>query len=252
MSGSRRHARPRWGVLGLVALLAAMLGIGFNQRHSPPGSRPPTLANPMDGSELVLVPAGPFILGSEDADAAQDERPRQSISLPDFYIGKCDVTNAQFRKFVSATGYQSAGQWKFYADHWGDDRPVAASWLDAVAYCRWAGLRLPTEAEWEKAARGPDGRLYPWGNDWDSRRSRNMVGAKSSIGPSAVGSYPSGVSPYGCLDMEGNVAQWCSSKYRPYPYNAQDAETWFQASRRFRAPIESHPDYYGFRIARTP
>jgi formylglycine-generating enzyme required for sulfatase activity len=209
------------------------------------------------------------------SDEHPDEKPRSQVTLPAYYMGKYLVTNAQFRKFSRASGYQAAGNWEALATRWGDSAPVVeVSWNDSVAYCRWAGLRLPTEAEWEKAARGTDGRKYPWGNHWDAARCRNSVGTASD-GAAAVGSYPSGVSPYGCLDMAGNVWQWCSSKYKPYPYRIADGRedsggddprilrggswgekvvTCFRTSYRGHDLPGNHYDLnvFGFRVARNP
>ncbi|HXE71759.1 MAG TPA: SUMF1/EgtB/PvdO family nonheme iron enzyme, partial [Candidatus Nitrosotenuis sp.] len=178
--------------------------------------------------------------------AFADEMPSHQVDLEAFYIGKTEVTNAQFRRFVQATGYRTTAEkegsacvwsdeggwekqwdvsWRTMASEWGEEAPVTCvSWDDARAYCRWAGLRLPTEAEWEKAARGTDGRRYPWGNRWDASRCQNSAGGPlgSAGRPRPVGSFPPGASPWGALDMAGNVAEWCSSRYQPYPYRAGD------------------------------
>jgi formylglycine-generating enzyme required for sulfatase activity len=122
------------------------------------------------------------------------------------------VTVAQYRGFCQATGRSmpDAPPWG-----WHDDHPIVnVSWDDAKAYAKWAGVSLPTEAQWEKAARGTDGREYPWGNDWDAskcRCSKTQFGDAGSTSP--VGSYPAGGSPYGCLDMAGNVCEWCADRY---------------------------------------
>lgn len=126
-------------------------------------------------------------MGSNTGDG--DEQPPHSVTLAPYWIGKVPVTNAQFRRFVSATGHRAAGDWSQYERKWGAQAPVVdVSWHDANAYCQWAGLRLPTEAEWEFAARGTDGRAYPWGNKRDASRCRNSVGT-SSEGATSVGSY---------------------------------------------------------------
>ena len=126
-------------------------------------------------TEMVLIPAGPFIMGSNADDP--DETPQREVDLPAFEIDLFEVTNAQFAAFVETTGYQTdeekggAAGWRSFYTEGKDNHPaVKASWNDAVAYCQWAGKRLPTEAEWEKAARGTDGRLYPWGNTWSADR----------------------------------------------------------------------------------
>jgi serine/threonine-protein kinase len=173
---------------------------------SPARSLPPVLRAP-SGDEMVLVTAGPFLMGPA----------RREIFLDAFYIDRTPVTNEQFRQFLEVTGYQPSdeGSHRFLA-HWrrgqlppGLERHpiVHVSWQDARAYAQWAGKRLPTEAEWEKAARGTDGRLYPWGRDKPTPQRANYGSRHGGTVP--VGSYPDGMSPCGALDMAGNVWEWC-------------------------------------------
>ena len=126
--------------------------------------------------------------------------------LNGYWIDKNDVTVAQYRQFCQENNraMPEAPSWG-----WQDHDPIVnVSWDDAKAYAEWAGMALPTEAEWEKAARGTDGRAFPWGDDWDTTKCNS-----SSSRPTPVGSYPAGASPYGCLDMAGNVWQWCADWY---------------------------------------
>lgn len=230
--------------------------------------------NERDGTVLICVPAAAFAMGSDSALA--EEQPRHDVDLEAYWMAKTPVTNAQFVRFVSDTGYQSAGDWKRWVDKWGEACPVVTvSWHDAVAYATWAGLRLPTEAEWEYAARGPEGLEFPWGDAWDVSKCHNGVGSglSSAKKPIAVGSYPQGASPFGCLDLAGNVREWCSSLYLPYPYRADDgrerldsrdgdrrvvrggsrylyAPEWFRGTSRFRYASRSCTNDTGFRCAR--
>lgn len=165
-----------------------------------------------------------------------DEQPQHSVAVPDFEIARFPVTNAQYLTFVQATGRVPPRHWpggrlpEALADH-----PVTwVDWRDAQAYVDWlcerSGLpyRLPTEAEWEKAARGTDQRLWPWGNDWDPARANGGGDEQEATTP--VGLYsPHGDSPFGCADMAGNVWEWCSSEHRRYPYRADDGR---EKSRR--------------------
>lgn len=183
-----------------------------------------------DGAPMVLVQAGEFLMGNE----AEGDAPPHRVSLDAFYIDRYEVTNARYLKFVEATRHRAP---QHVVDPQYDlwtgpvlspgvaDLPVVnVDWSDADAYCRWAGERLPTEAEWEKAARGTDGRLYPWGNEAPSfarlNFSRRWQGAHT-IQP--VGSYESGGSPYGALDMAGNVWEWVSDWYDAGSYAAGPA-----------------------------
>jgi formylglycine-generating enzyme required for sulfatase activity len=167
--------------------------------------------------DWITIPAGPFWMGSDparDSQAKEDEIPQHLVEVAEFRIARVPVTNAQFQVFVDATGYSSAGSSLQNKEH-----PVVnVSWLDAIAFCEWAGVRLPSEAEWEKAARGVDGRTYPWGYETPDAKRANF----GSSATTPVGSYQAGASPYGVLDMAGNVWEWTSSLYQPYPYKAGD------------------------------
>lgn len=174
--------------------------------------------NVKDGSELQWVPEGEFVMSSDEG--VYSQRPQRMIYLDGYWIGKHPVTVAQYRCFCNETGkaMPKAPKWG-----WIDDHPiVAVNWFDAETYCRWAGCRLPTEAEWEKAARGTDGRNYPWGNEWNANKYNGTESGLDRTSP--VGSYSSGVSPYGCHDMWGNVQEWCSDWYDSAYYKTQPLE----------------------------
>jgi formylglycine-generating enzyme required for sulfatase activity len=185
-----------------------------------------------DGALMVRVPAGPFLMGVPDADflAEPHEKPCREVTLSAYWIDVYPVTNARYRRFLSDGGYDRSEFWTPLGWAWrsrsgvtaplmwaeagwdGPDQPVAGvSWFEADAYARWAGRRLPTDAEWEKAARGTDGRRYPWGDDWPVATLANFDGAVGRTTP--VGLYPDGVSPYGCHDMAGNVNNWTADWY---------------------------------------
>lgn len=179
--------------------------------------------------EMVLIPAGEFLMGSDprkDNHAQDDEQPQHIVYLPDYYIAKTPATNAQYHVFVQAAGHRLPRHWEDKEPPLGEwNYPVVhVSWHDAVAYCRWLSkvtrksYRLPSEAEWEKAARGMDGRIYPWGDDTPNiDLLENLVDATRDT--TVVGSYSARASPYGVLDLAGNVRQWTRSIYMGYPYD---------------------------------
>ena len=181
---------------------------------------------------MVYVPAGSFWMGSDenDPDADDDEKPQHKVTLDAFWIDRTEVTNGQYRRCVDDGACRQPsekGSWtrdSYYDNPDFDDTPVIyVDWEQANAYCAWAGRRLPTEAEWEKAARDTDKRTYPWGEGIDCSRANYWGQDGGCVGDTAsMGSYPSGTSPYGALDMAGNVGEWTGSLYKPYPYNAQD------------------------------
>jgi len=245
-----RKGFPRWmAVVGGILFVAGLLGIGvaYRSRIMPVKPTPPvvpailptqepvaeatTVWEP-DSSVMVHVLAGDFFMGSRDSDVSADgdEKPMHSVYLDEFWIDKDEVTSEQFARFLNEEGNQEedgvswvdvedegskivyeGGQYRSRNGY--EDHPVTSvSWYGAQAYCRWAGKRLPTEAEWEKAARGTDGRIWPWGNDWDEDKMNS-----SDTGPghtTAVGSYPNGASPYGCMDMAGNAWEWVADRYQ--------------------------------------
>jgi len=162
-----------------------------------------------DGSVMVYIPAGEFNMGSNTGDP--DERPQLRVYLDAFYIDKTEVTDAQYRKCVEAGACDTPGKTTYYDNADYAQPPVVyVSWSDADAYCRWAGKRLPTEAEWEKAARGIGTRTYPWGEGIDCDHAQyNECGGQTV----PVGSKLKGASPYGALDMAGNVWEWVADWY---------------------------------------
>ena len=241
--------------------------------------RPPT-PQPFE-PEMILIPAGKFLMGSDpsvDKDASNSEQPQHTLYLPDYYLAKTPVTQAQYAAFVQATGHNQPEHWEGGKPPRGkEDHPMVwVTWHDAVAYCNWMAettgkpYRLPSEAEWEKGARGSDGRIYPWGNQWDAKRCNTLEGGKKGTTP--VGAYPQGVSPYGLLDMTGNVREWTRSVYKGYPYVSGDGRedlesgdprvlrggSWryYQVSARCAFRFGDLPDYrlssFGFRVAASP
>ncbi len=177
-----------------------------------PGEAAGEVVNERDGSRLVWVPPGRLRMGSQEADASEDERPLHRVELTrGFFLGKHPVTQAQWARFCAATGASAPPPGP-------PDAPaVEVAWSDAEAYCRWAGLALPTEAQWEYAARGPEGRRFPWGDE--EPRADLCLWAdhpEAAAGPLPVGRFPRGASPCGCLDMAGGVWEWVADWYDTY------------------------------------
>jgi formylglycine-generating enzyme required for sulfatase activity len=177
---------------------------------------PPQPQEPVVPDGMVAVAGGSFQIGSDAADADVYSKPAHSVTVKPFFIDKTEVTNAQYKEFVDKTGHTTPTGWAGGTFPPGADQlPVVnVTWRDAVAYATWAGKRLPTEAEWEVAARGADGRLYPWGSNWDA--SAANVDQKAG-GLKPVGSSPRSASPCGADDMVGNVWEWTATDYEPYP-----------------------------------
>lgn len=183
--------------------------------------------------EMVLVPAGEFIFGSDEFSR---EGPPRRVELPAFLIDRYPVTNAGFLEFVEATDHLVPADWRDGRPLEGtEDHPAMVTWVDADAYATWAGKRLPTEAEWEKAARGTDGRRFPWGDTFESGRALTWESAAvDDRRTEPVHARPSGASPYGCEQMVGLLEEWCDDWYDAYPgsdYHSAGYGTQFKVLR---------------------
>jgi formylglycine-generating enzyme required for sulfatase activity len=206
---------------------------------------------------------------SIDRDAFDSELPQHIMYLPTYYIGRAPVTVQEWRNFVQESGHTPEDGDSLKGK---EDTPVVyVTWNKALKFAHWYGMSLPSEAEWEKAARGTDGRIYPWGNEWKEERA-NTVGSK--IGkPTPVGDFsPQGDSPYGCVDMIGNIWEWTRSLERPYPYQPEDGREDIEAKdyrvlrggafddnrggNRCAARLRSFPPgwglNFGFRVVLSP
>ncbi len=240
---NRRHrfrsfARVRSWALGAALLVAALAlpASAVSQGAPNTSTRGPAAGSPAPPAQMVAIPAGPFTMGRDDG--PEEERPAHTVTLRAFEIDRLPVTNAQFARFLQVHGavdaqgrrlydwddrdariHQVGGQWQ--ADPGYEDHPaVEPSWLGAYRYCAWLGKRLPTEAEWERTARGPENRRYPWGNPEPTGTRAHFDRNYNDTSP--VQRHVAGATPDGVQDLAGNVWQWVSSAYRPYPYRDDD------------------------------
>ena len=204
--------------------------------------RTATVGGPSGEPEnMVLVGGGEFTMGQDDW--WPKSQPAHKRDLKGFYIDKYEVTNAKYKAFVDATGHPKPPHWtkgipKKYLDH-----PVIyVNWFDAVEYCKWEGKRLPSEAEWEKAARGTDGRAFPWGDKFSKDKANTPQYGNEDTLP--VGSFADGVSPYGAHDMAGNVFEWTDSWYRAYPGNTHEDENFGERYKALRGGSWYDCTYY--------
>jgi serine/threonine-protein kinase len=223
---------------------------------------------------MVRVPGGTFQMGSVegDPDAEADESPQHSVTLDAFWIDQTEVTNAQYRQCVDAGACQAPttcdwGMPTYVHEKYAEHPALCVNWYEAAAYCEWAGARLPTEAEWEYAARGPDSFVYPWGNDPPDSTLLNYA---ENVGDTTkVGSYPDGASWCQALDMAGNIWEWVADWHGKYPSEAQtnptgqpagetkairgggyfDDKTCIRTTHRYFEPPDSHVPHVGFRCA---
>jgi formylglycine-generating enzyme required for sulfatase activity len=213
-------------VVRFVSAFAAC--IAWSLAVAAPAATPAAPINPgADEVELVQIPAGEFLMGFK---GSYDTQPERRMQLPAFAIDKYEVTNKRYKRFVDAMGYKVPWsqdpaaapyiwdwQKRIYPEGKGDDPVVLVSWEDAKAFCAWAGKSLPTEAQWEKAARGANGNAYPWGADWAAGKANTSESGLRQTSP--FGAFKEDVSPYGVSDMGGNVSEWVQDWFAPYPGN---------------------------------
>ena len=271
--------RDRYDVLVLSAVVLVMLAgtwsMSAAQLDRLKKSRS-LMATPVPETPMVEIPAGEFTMGSDGTQALEDERPSHRVWLDAFSIDQHEVTTAQYAVFLAASKRAAPWQWDTVDLIRHGDRPViGVDWRDAEAFCTWSGKRLPTEAEWEKAARGIDGRLYPWGNEAPTGALANFaLGARFSYNQVLlpVRSHEAGKSPYGLYHMAGNAYEWVQDWYGTNYYETSpdrnpsgpsqgqfkvlrggswsDLPKYLLTYGRFKLPPETKNSYTGFRCAK--
>lgn len=218
---------------------------------------------------MVYIPEGYFLMGSTEKDGrvgssiGVDELPQHKVYVKGFYMDRFEGTVLDFRRFLIETGRQAPRIW--VEDEWikmypapVDNHPMnGVSWYDAEAYCKWQGKRLPTEAEWEKAARSTDGRQWPWGNELNVLGKIKANTQEAGIGwTTPVDSYPEGVSPYGVYNMTGNVMEWTSDWYNAYPGSTLQREAFGEKYKVLKGGAWENPNVpigrSAYRLAVTP
>jgi len=276
-------SRPKWLKLGLIPVFMILLAISFNQLLSivpfPLSKVEKQKIIGKDGAPMVLIPKGKFMMGSSDEESDSDENPKHTVDLDAFYIDQYEVTTGQYAKLLKKVKRKVPLFWDQVDLTQHKDLPVVGiNWHDADGYCRWFGKRLPTEAEWEKAARGTDGRKYPWGSSEPTTKAANYGRYANSyetdlyyVRVNAVGIFEAGKSPFEAYDMAGNVYEWIADWYDPeyYKVNPDSNPTgafegrgkvirggsWYQSGRALRAADRSFaPEFFrsheiGFRCA---
>ncbi len=198
-----------------------------------PDPLPSKIVSEVDGKAMMLIPAGEFIMGTNRTDPEnthlkigtvkplyKDQHPEHKVHLATFYIDQYEVTNREYKKFIDATQFpELPGHWEegTFPEGKGGLPVTNVTWREALTYALWVGKRLPTEAQWEKAALGNDGQLFPWGDEYQKGWANAGVDGTKAL--ASGGSYPKDVSPYNVFDMAGNVMEWTASWYQPYPGN---------------------------------
>jgi formylglycine-generating enzyme required for sulfatase activity len=258
---------------GTASALPPATPAGISTARPAPAAEAPQTRS-ADGMAMVYVPAGTFPMGSADSDpdAQYEERPQHQVTLDAFWIDRTEVTNAHYARCVAAGACQKSALADDGRFNGADYPVVGVAWQAAADYCRWAGGRLPSEAEWEYAARGPEGRIYPWGDTFDGSKVSSAGSADGYEYTAPVGSFPAGASWVGALDMAGNVYEWANNWYDEYssepqvnPAGPSSGQTrvlrgggWYDTSESVRAAYrhgnspDDPIDAFGFRCVAAP
>lgn len=258
-------------IIGLTVSLTSCGGDETPEDLRDPQTSLETSDTAIDVEEMVLIPAGEVQLGTDNKTDLTfgTEADTRTVFVAAFYIDKYEVTNRQYAKFLSETGHRTPKFWEDPRLNAPDQPVVGVNWEDAEAYAAWAGKRLPTAIEWEKAARGTDGRLYPWGHDYDPTRGNfddggSMDGSTDgyAMASAPVGSFTSGISPYGLHDMAGNVWEWVSDQsettdektyaIRGGSWTNGAGDTRTTVAYIYPAQCSDHSSSVGFRCVKTP